>query len=311
MHFQRRFRRLLVLTALVCGLLPLGGCHLLNLLPTRNDKVDPPKTDAGKGPPPADAAALPGKCQYRVSQFLFYADFEIKRDLPLFKELADMREQIHKTLQLPPASNLIQVYLFEDRDRFERFLEARHPDLPKRRAFFIADPRPISGETLVVYTYWGNGDRIQQDLRHELTHALLHTVIKDVPLWLDEGLAEYFEVAPGRNGVNADHLRLMRHGATGPVTLDLASLEQLRKTEQLADMTPAKYREAWAWVHLMLHGNGETRKVLVNYLKDLRTGHDPGLLRPRLLALVPAPEMVLDRHLALMDQITRPAPLAN
>ena len=32
------------------------------------------------------------------------------------------------------------------------------------------------------------------DLRHECTHALLHAVLPAVPLWLDEGLAKYFEV---------------------------------------------------------------------------------------------------------------------
>src|SRR5262249_19533754 len=160
-----------------------------------------------------------------------------------------------------------QVYLFEDRDRFERFLEVKHPDLPKRRAFFIGEPRPIGGEALLVYTFWGTGDRIQQDLRHELTHALLHSVLKDVPLWLDEGLAEYFEIPPGRNAVNLEHIRQLRHGPQGPVAVDLANLEQLRKTEQLDQMTPAKYREAWAWVHLMLHNSADTRKVMVNYLK--------------------------------------------
>ena len=35
------------------------------------------------------------------------------------------------------------------------------------------------------------------DVRHEGTHGLLHAALPMVPLWLDEGLAEYFEV-PGR-----------------------------------------------------------------------------------------------------------------
>ena len=43
----------------------------------------------------------------------------------------------------------------------------------------------------VVYTY--SSPRLEEDLRHEATHALLRGSFGDLPLWLDEGLAEYFE----------------------------------------------------------------------------------------------------------------------
>src|SRR3989442_444013 len=132
-------------------------------------------------------------------------------------------------------------------DKPENFMRGRSPDLRKRRVFFVAQPRSVGGaEDLLVYTYWG--DRIQEDLRHELTHALLHSVLRDVPLWLDEGLAEYFEVPPERQGINAQHLDHLRHNPNGPFQPNLARLEAL---EQVKQMTPAEYREAWAWVHLM------------------------------------------------------------
>ena len=51
--------------------------------------------------------------------------------------------------------------------------------------------------------------RVRTDLRHELTHALLHGVLQDVPLWLDEGLAVYFELPPANEGVNPHHLEVL------------------------------------------------------------------------------------------------------
>src|SRR5207244_8187865 len=141
------------------------------------------------------------------------------------------------------ANTIIQVYLFEDRDKYDRFMKIRYPDLPKRRAFFVAQPRTVGGgDELLVYTFWG--DRMRQDLRHELTHALLHSVLKDVPLWLDEGLAEFFEVPSVSDGVNLQHLEQLRLG--GSTRPNLARLEQLSEVES---MTPADYREAWAWAH--------------------------------------------------------------
>jgi hypothetical protein len=299
--------RLLGLAGLLCSLSVLAGCHSVPFLQMHPDKTDTAKADNTKPVVDAAATTLPGKFQYRLSQYVFLADFEITRDLPLFKELAELREDVDRTLQLPASTNPIQVYLFEDKDRYELFMQAKYPELPKRRAFFIAMPH-LGGEQLLVYTYWGNGDRIEQDLRHELTHALLHSVLKDVPLWLDEGLAEYFEIPPAANAVNAEHLKYLRHGPHGPVRPDLARLEDLAKVEQ---MSPAEYREAWAWVHLMLHSNDDARKVLVGYLKELRYTKSPGPLRPRLVEVFPAPETALERHLLVIDQHRRPAVMAN
>src|SRR5262249_620772 len=152
------------------------------------------------------------------------------------------------------------------------------------------------------------GDRINQDLRHELTHALLHSVLKDVPIWLDEGLAEYFELSPGWKGINYQHLAQLRHGPNGPVRPDLVRLEQLNEVEQ---MTPAEDRESWAWVHLMLHPRADARHVLIAYLRELRTNPQPGPLRPRLAAVFPSLDEALQAHLGRLDSTRPPSATAK
>jgi hypothetical protein len=218
--------------------------------------------------------------------------------------LADLRDQVHKELQLPTANTLIQVHLFDDRQRYESFMRMRYPDLPKRRAFFVAQPRSVGGsEDLLVYTFWG--ERIRQDLRHELTHALLHSVLKDVPLWLDEGLAEYFEVPPDAHGINGHHLEQIQLTGGAPFKPDLARLEELSQVQQ---MTPAEYREAWAWVHLMLRDRPEAKVVLTQYLQQLRVNPNPGPLQPRLASVYPNGEEALSQHLAKLESTRSPLP---
>lgn len=287
MRLQRSIFGLLIF-CLCCSI----GCNSLQLNSTPPEKTD--KLEKGEKD---KTLALPYKHHFRLSQYVFISDFEVKQDLPLFRELATLREQVHRELKLPSANSLVQVYLFEDRDRYERYMKSKYPELPKRRAFFVAQPKSVGGdEDLLVYTYWG--DRVREDLRHELTHALLHSVLKDVPLWLDEGLAEYFEVPPDWRGSNYHHVEQIRRASHGPFKPDLGRLEKLGQVQQ---MSPAEYREAWAWVHLMLHDKPEAKAVLVQYLQQLRTNPNPGPLQPRLAEVFPALNAALERHLALLD----------
>ena len=154
-------------------------------------------------------------------------------------------------------------------------------------------PRGLSKGELLVFTF--RSDRINLDLRHELTHALLHSVLKDVPLWLDEGLAEYYELPPGWNGLNRTHVRVLRERGIRP---DLAKLEQL---SEVKDMDADRYREAWAWVYLMLRGSPRAKDVLLAYLQQLRTKPNAGPLQPRLADAVPSLDDALDRLLAQSD----------
>lgn len=272
------------------------GCHSLSLL-SRDKQIE--KSEPA---PQVAANGRPARYSFRIAPYVFRSDFEINRDQPLFVELAQLRDQVQKELLLPPSSTQVDVFLFESRERYERYMKENYPELPPRRAFFVAQPRTIGGvEDLLVFTYWG--DRIRQDLRHELTHALLHSVIKDVPLWLDEGLAEYFELPPENQGVNAGHLENLRKALTGPSRVNLARLEGLTKVE---DMNPAEYRESWAWVHLMLRTKPEAKTALLSYLQQLRGHRHPGQLRAQLAKVFEDPELVLSEYLENLGRTPPP-----
>jgi hypothetical protein len=267
------------------------GLQSLDGSPDKDDRDHPLATVPG----------APGKYSFRLAPYVFLSDFEVNRDLPIFQELVSLRDQVYRELQLPPSTAAVQVYLFEDRDRYEQFIKTKYPDLPPRPAFFVANPRTLGGsEDLLVYTFWGQ--RIQQDLRHELTHALLHSVLKDVPIWLDEGLAEYFELPPENKGINPAHLATLRRGLASWYKPDLQRLEGLTQVQQ---MSPTEYREAWAWVHLLLRGRPEGKAELAAYLQQLRTNPNPGPLSARLAKVYPALDDAFARHIRQLDSRER------
>lgn len=229
----------------------------------------------------------------RVSRFVFHSDVPLEPSDIVFRELEELPDAVQKELRLPDGNGLIQVYLFEDQDKYEAYMKDRFPWLPVRRAYFIADQRrPGAADDLQVYTWIG--EHLRTDLRHELTHALLHSVLKSVPLWLDEGLAGFFEQPPAHDGVNPDHLDKLRRGFQG-FQPDLARLEKIGQVKQ---MEKAEYREAWAWVHFLLRGSPEGRTALLAYLQTLRDEANPGPLLPRLKDALTDPNALVAEHVA-------------
>jgi hypothetical protein len=234
--------------------------------------------------------SLPTKHTLKSDQLLVVSDFKLPKDHALIKDLMTLRKQVSETLDLPLGSREVMVYLFSNELEYNQYLQATFPGYPPRRAYFIQTP----GKELAVYTWWG--EKIQEDLRHEFTHGLLHASLEGVPLWLDEGLAEYFEVAgPTPGQVNVEHAQGLATALQNGWRPDLDRLESLEKVE---DMHRPDYREAWAWVHYMLHGSEDTRQVLLEYLQDLRTTAHPGSLHARLRADSPDCDMRLLSYVA-------------
>ena len=275
-----------------------AGCETFRSSPV--EPVDP-TIRADALPKNSDASLPPGKKPpIRCGNYVFYHDFDIDRADPLFAELEALPDQVFGELALPPTNAIVQVFLFDTQDRYERYMRAHYAKLPPRRAYMIVEPHIGGSDDLKVFTWMG--EHLRTDLRHELTHALLHSVLKDVPLWLDEGLAGFFELPPNSDGVNAQHLEQM---ARGPFKPDLARLEKLT---DVGEMQKPEYRESWAWVHLMLRSNPATKQVLRDYLQTMRATSKPGPLLPRLKDVFADPDESLYEHLT---QLAVPRPRAQ
>jgi hypothetical protein len=114
-----------------------------------------------------------------------------------------------------------------------------------------------------------------------------------VPLWLDEGLAEYFEMPAGQRAFDHPHLKKLRWNLRFGMVPSMQSLESL---QDLAQMGGPEYRFSWAWVHFMLHGPLPVHRALVHFLADIRKGNPPGKLSERLDRNVPDLEWQMIRH---------------
>ena len=227
---------------------------------------------------------LPAQHSFVRDQLVIYSDFGLPSQHRLLDELAQQRTDLAARLQLSPTEEPIHVYLFRSPETFGDFIARHHPNFPARRAFFVeTDTR------LAVYAHWG--DRVAEDLRHEVAHGYLHAAIRNLPLWLDEGLAEYFEVPRGTRGFNRPHVEQL----TAEISQNgwKPNVQRLEALTSVADMTQLDYAESWAWVHFLLETTPARRALLCQHLQDLR---ENGACPPLSLALRkqdPAPDRAL------------------
>ena len=207
---------------------------------------------------------VPSQNATKTGSFTIFTGKPMAADSPAARSLAALEGEVEKQLGVrgPGQEPTVEIYVLKDRDAFSHFLTFYYPELPSRRAFFLAQ-----GSKRVIYTF--ENERFEEDLRHEATHALLHEGVGDLPLWLDEGLAEYFEGPAGRQGLNPEHIARLPSDIEKGWKPDLKRLEQLKNVK---DMTPRDYREAWAWIHFLLDPANEAgRATLIAYLSDIQS----------------------------------------
>lgn len=230
-------------------------------------------------------SAADGWVDVKVSgPFVCRAEFALAGTEGLLKELTQLQAELVRCLGIPPAREQIELYLFRNEDTYRRYIELYLPEVPYRRALYVN----IRGRGMVLAH---RSRHFEVDVRHESTHALLHAALPDVPLWLDEGLAEFFELPPPKRAFDSPYLSGLRWNVRlGKVP----QLERLEAKRRLSQMRRTEYRDAWAWVHFMLLGSREAHAELVGFLKDIRTGVPPGVLSARLQRRLPQTH----RHLA-------------
>lgn len=205
----------------------------------------------------------------------------------LLNEMARLQADIEELLNIQAGTDPIEVNLFRGKSSYVAYLRPRVPEGASRPALFV---QGNDMGRVYVYRRWG----FEQDVRHECTHAVLHNALPYVPLWLDEGLAEYFEVPADQRPSGNPHLSELKRRVLFGWSPDLKRLETLGS---LTDMGAGEYRESWAWVHFLLHGPPEVRQVLSDYLYDIAHGRLAGQLSDRLAVHVPQADKELVSHL--------------
>jgi len=201
--------------------------------------------------------------QEQFETFSLLADFRADAQ-QIRTQLTEMTSEVSDTLGIRPTGEPIQIVLFESRKNYLAYLGSTVPHSRNRRAVFVR-----KGSLTSIYCY--RSDELTADLRHEMTHALIHQHLQFLPLWMDEGLAEYFEEEPLRRP-SSQRTKSVRFKAAVGWSPELNRLENIGVAE---DMNSTDYRESWALCSFLLNESNESRACLCNYLQLIHEGKAP------------------------------------
>ncbi len=127
----------------------------------------------------------------------------------------------------------------------------------------------------------GLGDRAFSTILHEYAHFLVGNAHGEVPVWADEGLAQYYESFLVREDGIAivgvplvDHIELLRRTRLMPLG-ELLQVERESPTyNRDAHGRGLFYAQSWALVHYLLRGGPARDGQLGRYLARVRAGED-------------------------------------
>ena len=189
------------------------------------------------------------------------ANFPLTEIASILDEINMLQHDLTRYIGVPAPQEKIELCLFQDQTSYQNFLKEFFPKAPdNRRALFVKlDNKP---GTLMVQ----QSKDFEVDLRHEMTHAIVHASMLRMPIWLDEGLAKYFEVPPQDRANSHPYMENARFNARLGM---VPSLDRLTKLETIDDMATKEYRESWAWTHFLIHRSPGTHRLLAGYLQML------------------------------------------
>ncbi len=234
------------------------------------------------------AAASQWADERELGPYLLRSEFPLHDVQDLVRDLGDLQESIERSLHLKCQPQAIQIHLFNSKRSYDKYLRIRVPEGVNRQALYVPGT-----DADRVYAYRHRD--LETDVRHETTHALLHTALPYVPIWIDEGLAEYFEVPAALRVKGHAHRKELQtairfqHWKPG--------LEHLEAKRKLMDMDGKDYRDAWGIVHFLLHGPTEARKALDVYFDEIQSGSAPTPLSDQLRRRIPELDQAIVDHL--------------
>ncbi len=176
---------------------------------------------------------------------------------------------------LPPVT----IILFGSDGQFKPYKPLENGRPAKIGGYFVHNP----GRNVLATSIDGGRDEVRERIYHEATHWYLSAYDRELPLWLNEGLAEVFGTFTFQGSTfrvgdaRSEYVHYVRVAKPMPFAKLMAVPNGgLKFNGENRDQTLLFYVQSWATAHLLMFGDDQTGLgKLRYYLAQAPTGEDP------------------------------------
>lgn len=221
--------------------------------------------------------------QLQTRHYLIHTDLEVELAEDLGRRMDAMFDEYARRLAgfNPPPMDRCTVYLFSRREDYARFTGQRFPN---SGGVFMP-----SRNLLAAFLEGQGRDGLRRTLQHEAFHQFAHHAIgPNLPIWLNEGLAQVFEegIWTGRQfligQVPPRRLRQLQDDLRAGRLIDFRTMLAMddrawRANLTSREMATLQYNQAWAMAHFLIYatddaGRPRFRHRLLDMLQRVAQG---------------------------------------
>jgi tetratricopeptide (TPR) repeat protein len=194
---------------------------------------------------------------------------EARRIADQFEQIRNMFHSAFTTLHVDPPQPIL-IVAAKNENTLKLFLPEEWE--VKGHIHHAGLYQPAQDKDYVVLRLDTEGENPFHTLYHEYTHALLRLNFSNLPLWLNEGLAEFFgnstlgdkEIKTGT--IDPGHLYLLNQNKLIPIET-LLEVDHNSPYYNETNRASVFYAESWAVVHfLMLDEEARQKQLMKNFL---------------------------------------------
>jgi len=226
---------------------------------------------------------------YRSKHYRIFTNLSQRETVPFGRHMDALFEQYDKRFRGLGAKQIerMPLYLFKTEQQYNRFLQERDIDATHSGGMFFVTHQ-VRG--LATWAESRSRRKTFEVLQHEGFHQFAwHAIGPNLPVWLNEGLAQYFEHAvldeDGRMSLGlTSRARIERvqaaikRGDAVPIIalMRVTGKQWANLLRDHPDRANLLYAQSWSLAYFLIHANnGEHKPKLMDYLKRLANGDRP------------------------------------
>ncbi|MEM6504368.1 MAG: DUF1570 domain-containing protein [Planctomycetota bacterium] len=226
---------------------------------------------------------------YRSKHYRIFTNLSQRETMPFGRHMDALYEQYDKRFRMLGDQQIdrMPLYLFASEQQYDRFLQEHDIDASNSGGMFFVTHK-LQG--LATWVDARSRRKTFEVLQHEGFHQFAwHAIGPNLPVWLNEGLAQYFEHAvldedgrmslgmTSRARIERVKAALDKGDALPMIALMRVTSEQWANTlRRNPDKANLLYAQAWSLAYFLIHHNdGEHQPHLIDYLKRLGQGDRP------------------------------------